>query len=101
MLAFALGAEEAHLRGSGVNVLMGMVELDVSFIRTQLTARIKKDGAEKSLMAIILDQFTKQHDPLLKTQYVEIIRLLLDLGGGPVLGNPMTTDVRQRNFNTC
>ncbi|KAJ8662157.1 hypothetical protein O0I10_001850 [Lichtheimia ornata] len=92
VLAFALGAEEAHLRGSGVNVLMGMVELDVSFIRTQLTARIKKDGAEKSLMAIILDQFTKQHDPLLKTQYVEIVRLLLDLGGGPVLGNPMTTD---------
>lgn len=101
MIAFALGAEEAHIRESGVNVLMGMVELDVSFVRNQLAVRIKEDGADKSLMAIILDQFTKQADPLLKTQYMEIVRLLLDLGGGPVLGNPMTTDVRQLDLNPC
>ncbi|CDS11906.1 hypothetical protein LRAMOSA04102 [Lichtheimia ramosa] len=97
VIAFALGAEEAHIRESGVNVLMGMVELDVSFVRNQLAVRIKEDGADKSLMAIILDQFTKQADPLLKTQYMEIVRLLLDLGGGPVLGNPMTTDTVRKS----
>ncbi|KAI9319885.1 component of IIS longevity pathway SMK-1-domain-containing protein [Dichotomocladium elegans] len=92
MFLFALTAESEGIRTSACYALSSVIELEATFMRSQLLQNIKENGKKRSLMALIIDRLTMDTDKYLKVQFAEIIRLLIDLANGPMMGNPMASD---------
>lgn len=93
MFAFGLTNSEEDLRIATVNVVASIVDLDTSVIRGHMLEQMKNKPREETLLGTIIDRFTMDDDAGLKIQYIEILKVLLELSSAPMPGAPINSEV--------
>ncbi|OAD73714.1 hypothetical protein PHYBLDRAFT_181326 [Phycomyces blakesleeanus NRRL 1555(-)] len=88
----ALTDEDISMRTAGLDMLASIVELNACLVRGYMIKQSKEETTKKSLLEVIVEQFTADKDHILKCQYAEVIRTLLDSSGGPSFGTALTPE---------
>ncbi|KAI9019970.1 component of IIS longevity pathway SMK-1-domain-containing protein [Phycomyces nitens] len=92
----ALTDEDISMRTAGLDMLASIVELNACLVRGYMIKQSKDETTKKNLLEIIVKEFTADKDHILKCQYAEVIRTLLDSSGGPSFGTALVPETLNR-----
>ncbi|KAI8380880.1 component of IIS longevity pathway SMK-1-domain-containing protein [Radiomyces spectabilis] len=85
-IVFGMKDEEGNMRSRCVDILLSMVEVDASLIRTHIMQEATDEGRSDRLLDTVMHYFVTDKEHFHKSEYAEMLKLLLDSNSGSMIG---------------